>query len=240
MKKIKIPRLFFSLLFITILLQGHSCRIDTNYRPSEKERRKVSEFDAIEVSHGIDVYLTMGSSEQVDVEAAEELLEDLVTEVKGGILKIYFDRPFNWNANANVWIRAKEINMISTSGGVDLRGENVLEAKHLELKASGGSDMKLELHTKSVNVDISGGANIVLSGVTEELLVRSSGGSDVHSMDLVAKKADLEASGGSDIKAYIEEELDARASGGADITYSGNPGYVNTHTSAAGDITHRD
>jgi len=240
MKSMKIFIQFAAFIVVMFLLQGYSCIGERYYGPPEKETRKVGGFDAIEVSHGIEVYLTMDSTVQVNVEAAEDLLEHLVTEVKGETLKIYFDRPFNWNSQAKVWIQAKEINMINISGGVDFYGESLLETRDLEIKASGGSDIRLEVKTKTVDVDISGGADVVLSGSTVNLWANSSGGSDLNAFELVAQKADLDASGGSDIKAYVEEELDANASGGADISYRGNPQVVNTKTSASGDITHRN
>ena len=225
---------------LAILMQAYSC-IGNGYRgPTEKEIRKVTGFDAIDVSHGIDVYLTMGPIERVEVEAAEDILEDLVTEVRGGVLKIYFDRSFSWNREAKVWVDAKEIHMINTSGGADLRGENVVNSSDLELSASGGSDIKMEIIAKRVEVEVSGGADITLSGTTDFLKAHSSGGSDLNAYDLVAQKANLEASGGSDINVHVEEELDGRASGGADISYTGNPNVINTNTSAGGDIIHRD
>ena len=221
---------------VAIIIQGNSCVGNRDYGPLEKETRKVSGFNAIEVSHGIDVYLTMGSREFLEVETPEDLLEHLVTEVKGGKLKIYFDRSFNWNNETKVYIQAKNIESINTSGGSDVFGENKLETKDLELKASGGSDIKLEVDTKSLDVNVSGGADIELSGQTVHLYANSSGGSDLKAFELITQRANLEASGGSDIKVYVEEELDAKASGGADIEYMGTPRLINSNSSSSGDI----
>ena len=240
MKNIKTVSRIASIVVVMLTLQGYSCVGDKYDGPTEKETRKVSGFDAIEVSDGIDVYLSMGSREQLEVETVEKLLEHLVTEVEGGKLKIYFDRSFNWNKAAKVYVQAKHINRISTSGGSDLTGENVLESRDLELKASGGSDIELEVKTENLEVDISGGADILLSGYTEYLQVNTSGGSDLKAFELVAQKADLHASGGSDIKVFVEDELDASASGGADIIYKGNPHVINSKTSSSADIMHRD
>jgi len=240
MKSIKLPFQFVLLSMIMFILQGYSCIVDFNHGPKEKEKRNVSGFEAIDVSHGIDVYLTMGSSEYVEVETSEDLLEHLVTEVKGKTLKIYFDRSFNWSNEATVWIQARDINKITTSGGADLIGENVVETRELEMNASGGSDIKLEVNAGNIEVEVSGGADVKLSGFTEMLVVNTSGGSDFNSYDLTARRAELEASGGSDIKVTVEEKLDARASGGADIYYKGDPENVNSNSSSGGDISHRN
>ena len=240
MKRMKLTVQIVFLSMMMFIVQGYSCIVDLHHGPKEKEIRKVSGFEAIEVSHGIDVYLTMGSSELVEVETSEDLLEHLITEVKGKTLKIYFDKSFNWNDETTVWIQAREINGINASGGADVIGEDVVETRELELNASGGSDIKLEVNTGRIEAEVSGGADIKLSGFTEMLVVNTSGGSDFNSYELTARRADLEASGGSDIKVTVEEELDARASGGADIYYKGDPTNVNSDSSSGGDVSHRN
>ena len=227
-------------IVITVALQAYSCIGRGDYGPKERELRKVKDFSRIEVSHGIDVYLTMGDKEQVEVEAPEDLLEHLITEVKGEKLKIYFDRSFNWSNATKVFVSARKMEEIETSGGSDLFGENQLKTKDLDLRASGGSDIRLDVSTKNLDVVISGGADIVLSGETEKLTANSSGGSDLKAFDLVVQRANLESSGGSDIKITVEEELNAQASGGSDIEYKGNPYTVDTNTSSSGDIKKRD
>jgi len=228
------------LFLVVIVIQGQSCLEGRDYGPLVKETRKVSDFNAIEVSNGIDVYLTMGSNERLELETPEDLLEHLVTEVKGEKLIIYFDRSFNWNNETKVYVQAKSIERINTSGGSDLVGENVLESRDLKLEASGGSDIKLEVQIKYLEVEVSGGADVLLSGEAERLRANTSGGSDIKAFDLIAQRADLEASGGSDIKITVEDELDARASGGADIEYKGSPQIIDTNTSSSGDIKRTD
>lgn len=237
MKNLKIVLQSITLVIVICTLQGNSCIGSRDSGPAEKEIRKVTGFDGIHVSSGINVLLTMGSSEYVEVDASEELLEHLATEVKEGTLKIYFDESFIWNKSVLVLIEAKNMNRISMSGGSDIKGRNVIESGKLVLKASGGSDIKLEVKTKYLEVEASGGADIMLSGFTDQLLAISSGGSDLRALDLIAKRARLEASGGADIKVHVEDEIDAKASGGADIAYRGNPKVINSKTSSGADIT---
>lgn len=233
-------QLLLFILIIIILMQGQSCINGKNYGPMVKESREVSDFEAIEVSHGIDVYLTMGSKEELEVEAPEDLMEELITEVKGGKLRIYFDRTINWNNKTTIHVKAKKIKRISTSGGSDLVGENILKSKNLYLETSGGSDIKLEVDVKKLEANTSGGSDIEISGYAGHVQATSSGGSDLKAFDLTTLVANLEASGGSDIKITVEDELQARASGGADIEYMGNPQKVNINSGTSSDIKKRD
>ena len=234
-------KIHYSIFMATIVaLISFSCIGGRDYGPMEKESREVRDFDRIEGSHGIDVLLTMGNKEELEVSAPEDLLEHLVTEVKGGKLKIYYDRSFNWSNDTKVYLTARKLEGINTSGGSDLTGENLLKSKSLDLKASGGSDIRLEVSVRNLEVHVSGGADITLSGDAERLKANSSGGSDLKAFDLVVQEADLESSGGSDIKITVEEELIARASGGSDIEYRGNPRILDTNTSSSADIKKRD
>ena len=232
----KVIKHFSVVISLFVLIQGFSCIGSKDYGPVERESRKATDFNSIEVSHGIDVVLSMGSKEHVEVEAPEELMEHLITEVKGHELKIYFDRSFNWNNETKVYVEARELEKIITSGGSDLNGDDVINSKELEIKASGGSDIELEVVTNHLDINVSGGADINLSGKTRYLYANTSGGSDLKAFDLIVERAELHASGGSDIKVYVEEEMEAKASGGSDIEYMGNPQIIDTNTSSSADI----
>src|SRR5213075_1215330 len=61
------------------------------------EKRTVSSFHAIQVSGGVDLYLSQGS-EAVAVSASETKYRDRIhTEVKNGVLKIWYENLSNIN-----------------------------------------------------------------------------------------------------------------------------------------------
>lgn len=218
-------------------LSCFSCIGNLNYGPVERETRKVGTFSEIEVSHGINLYLTSGKNNRLEVETAEKYLDRLVTEVKGDKLKIYFSGSFMMPTTANVYLEASSVSSIKASGGSDVIGENTLHTEELELVASGGSDIRLEVETDYLKVNVSGGADIILSGTANFLEAVTSGGGDLKAFDLIIQNAKLRASGGSDIKVYVEDALEAHASGGADIRYKGNPRTIDSRNSAGGDVS---
>jgi hypothetical protein len=221
------------LLFVLI---SSSCISERNYGSVKTETRRVRDFTGIEVSHGIDVYISMGDHTSLEVETGEGLMEDLITEVRGDILKIYFDENFVWVKTANVYINAESLSRISASGGSDVKGEDKLRGRDLELSASGGSDIRLKVDVKNLEVEVSGGADVEVAGTANYLEASASGGADLRAYELMTQIARLEASGGSDIKVHVEKEIQARASGGADIKYRGNPKIRNVKDSSGGDI----
>jgi len=231
--KFKLP----SAVFIYLLFASFSCISERNYGPVDTEIRNIRSFSEIEVGSGIDVYLTMGNNTNLEVETSEDLMEKLVTEVRGGKLKIYFEGNVYWVRTANVYVQVEEIKRINASGGSDVKGEDEISSEELRLHASGGSDIRLRVDVAELDVEVSGGADIELMGTANYLEASTSGGSNLNAYDLVVRFAQLEASGGSDIKITVEDEIKARASGGADIKYAGNPLKVNVNDASGGDVT---
>ncbi|HEV2355574.1 MAG TPA: DUF2807 domain-containing protein, partial [Puia sp.] len=62
------------------------------------QKRPVTGFHGIEVSGGIDLYLSQGTEEAVAVSASDlEMRDHIVTSVQDGVLHIYLDdHDFHW------------------------------------------------------------------------------------------------------------------------------------------------
>lgn len=206
-----------------------------------KQTRNVTGFTAIKVSTGIELYLKMGSQEQVVAEADDEVINDLVTEVKDGTLHIYQKNKsiFNWNwgQSRNVYVTVKTLVALDASSGAEVKGETLLRGDKLTLDASSGSEMELELEYTQVAISASSGSDALLAGQADQLKVDVSSGSDVDASKLTARIVYADASSGADSKVKATAELHAKASSGGDVSYSGNPPVTDVHESSGGDIS---
>lgn len=230
----------FKTLFILSLVALFGVNAGFAGNSDESEVRKIKNFNAIKVSTGIDLYLKMGESESVKIVADDEIIDDIITEVIDGTLRIYMKRNnwFNWGGNKTrkAYVTVKELNEISASSGSDVKSENTLEGESLKVQASSGSDVEIDVFYKNVSLDTSSGSDAKLSGKVKTLEVEASSGSDIKAHDLESKICKARASSGSDITVYVTEELYAKASSGADIRYYGNPQIKDTDESSGGDI----
>lgn len=206
----------------------------------ETQNRKVESFNAIKVSSGIDLYLTMGNSEEVEIIADNDIIDNLKTEVKNGTLHIYMKKNdwFNWGGNQTkkAYVTVRELVALHASSGSDVKSENTIKGGSMEVKASSGSDVELDVFYKYLSVDTSSGSDAKLSGRVKTFEAESSSGSDIKAQNLEAKIGKLKASSGSDISATITDELYARASSGADIRHYGSPQIRDTDESSGGDV----
>ena len=190
------------------------------------EKRNVNGYHAVEVSGGIDLYLSAGE-ESVAISAAETKHRDRIkTEVKNGVLKIWYDYNSNlkidWgNRKMKAYVSYKTLDKISAVGGSDVIVYGSIKSSILKLDVSGGSDFEGKVEANNLIVGASGGSDVRISGTTKQLDIDASGGSDFKGYELVADICNLQASGGSDVYITINKELIADASGGSDVHYKG-------------------
>jgi len=211
---------------------------------SEKtEIRNLKDFHAIQVSSGIDLYLRMGETEEVKVVADSDIIDKVITEVKDGTLKIYMKQNNNWNWGTTkarkVYVSVKELERLDASSGSDVKSENILTGESLEVKASSGSDVNLDIHIKNFSLDTSSGSDAQLSGKTKNFEASASSGSDIKAQDLESVICKVSVSSGSDATVNVSDELYANASSGGDVRYYGNPQVKDINESSGGDVTHK-
>jgi hypothetical protein len=192
------------------------------------EKRNVKGYHAIEVSGGIDLYLSQGE-EAVAVSASETKYRDRIkTEVKNGVLKIWYDNKNNlnldWGSNRKMkaYVSFKNLDNLEGSGGSDINVEGAIKVNTLSLDVSGGSDFEGKVEANDLKVDASGGSDVKISGMVKKLDIDASGGSDFKGYELTADVCNLQASGGSDVYITVNKELSADTSGGSDVFYKGN------------------
>jgi hypothetical protein len=234
------------MLFIFTVISLISLNIMAAKGNTDKtEIRQTGSFNGIKVSTGIDLYITMGTTEEVKIVADDEIIDDLITEVKDGTLKIYMKQSnnwFNWNSGTQTriaYVTVKELVSIDASSGSDVKSENTLKGEDLKVKASSGSDVVIDVFYKNVWVDTSSGSDAKLSGNVKTLNAEASSGSDIDAKNLESKICKARVSSGSDAIVNVTDELYANASSGADIRYYGNPQVKDIDESSGGDVTQK-
>lgn len=235
---------YVCIFLLVIAASSHSVSLAGNVR--ETQNRAVKNFDAIKVSSGIDLFLSMGTEETLKVIADDDVIDDVITEVKKGTLHIYmkkkdWPRFFNWGATQSrkVYVTVKELSLLSASSGSDVKSEGTLTGKRLEVSASSGSDVVLDVNYKSMSLDSSSGSDLKVSGKAKTVKASASSGSDIIARDLKVATCHASASSGSDISIHVTREIHASASSGADIRYYGKPGVKEIDESSGGDVTGR-
>lgn len=228
---------------LVMLFTTTSCFVDgfTGIRGNRNvvsEERSINEnFDAIKVQQGINLYLTQGNKTELSVEADENIIDLLKTEVKNNELKVYFDKNVYKAKARNVFLTTNEIEQIRTSSGAYVKSENTLQVNNLILDSSSGSSIKVYVSANEIESSTSSGADIDIYGKADKISARASSGSSIDADELKAIDGYAKASSGADINLNISGNLTAKASSGGDIDYEGNPKNVNKDTSSGGSVS---
>jgi putative autotransporter adhesin-like protein len=225
--------------FVLIFISTTSCVINgiKGNGNIETQKRSFSEnFTDIKVSQGIDVYLTSNNATNLTVEADENIIDLLKTEVNNGTLKIYFEKNV-WRATSRkVYLSVPTLNSIVATSGASVKFENTLKADKLSLRATSGADIYAHLVVTDLNSATTSGADIKISGSAKNFEASATSGSDIKAANLKADFVTARVTRGADIRVYALKEINAKATSGGDIKYSGNPRVVNKTKNSGGHI----
>ncbi|MGZ3927169.1 MAG: head GIN domain-containing protein [Mucilaginibacter sp.] len=232
-----------------ILLSG-SAYTYANSHPAVKigvakiEDRHLSGFNAVSLGGSFDVYITQGSTESVKVEAPDNVIDHIITEVSGGVLKIYnkHDDGFHWgdlfgsHKKMAIYVTAKDLNSISVSGSGDIFFKEGIHTNSLKLRVSGSGDMTGRVDVKTLETSISGSGDIKISGRADNSTVSVGGSGDFSGRGLVTINTAVRVTGSGDASVNASSKVDASVSGSGDIKYTGGAKNVSSSKSGSGDI----
>jgi hypothetical protein len=209
-----------------------------------RDVRDLRGFDSIEVGGGFDVHILQGDQFLVEVFAAEGQLDHVITEIHGSTLEIRGTRGGGkffgiFPSGGQIDVTLPELTAVRASGGSDVMGLGKISVESLEIVASGGADVTLDVDVDTLEVVSSGGSDINLSGEAEFAALKTSGGSDVNAGALIARDVQVQTSGGSDARISVTGRLFGSVSGGSDVSYFGDPETIDVKVSGGGDLSGR-
>ena len=206
------------------------------------ENRTVSDFNNVDISGDLDVYVKQDSVASVKVEADDNILEYIQVHTDGSTLEIYTEngirlKPTN---KIKVYISNPQYKEIQVSGASSIRCENeITSADAIDIGLSGASDGRLELNAPKISVHLTGASNTSIKGKTKDFEGSASGASEIRGFDLLSENANVNASGASHIEIFASVKIDGQASGASSVNYKGNA-QSNVDKSGASSVNKKD
>lgn len=201
-----------------------------------KQTRELSSFSALEVGGAFNVVLKQGDKESVVVEADENLIEFIITEVRGKSLVIRSSEEINSPKTLNIYLTFKTLDEMEISGACKVTCDDKLIFTELELECSGASDVILKMVATDLQLDLSGVSQISLFGSANTVNLDLSGASDLDAFELEVDKYNADISGASHANIFVKSELASDVSGAAGLKYKGDPSTVNNEVSGAASV----
>jgi hypothetical protein len=219
---------------------------------TENVDRHLSGFTSIKIAGPFEVHITQGPAESVKFAASADVIDRIVTEVDGSVLKIH-NKHDNWGwgykswySEKSVWhnhkkivvyVTAKELEGVSVSGSGNVVFTDGITANTLKLRVRGSGDISGKVDVKTLKSHISGSGNMKLSGNAESSTIKVSGSGDFTADNLitVSSAAHVSGSGRAKINASNKVNADVRGSGG--VSYTGTAKIINSTKSGSGEIS---
>lgn len=204
--------------------------------------RTTGDYEGISLSGWFDVELVAGNEGEISLKGEENLLEHIITDVKGDKLIIKVEkgmnlRPSSWKNGILITVPIESITSVTLSGSGDIVGKTRIETGQFHTTMSGSGDITLDIEANAIHASMSGSGDMLLRGHTTDFEATISGSGDIKAFDLEADNVNATVSGSADIRVTAHKSIKARVSGSGDIHYKGNPEKIDTKTSGSGDIT---
>ncbi len=226
---------FIFLCVLSVTACRHSMRGSGNIKT---ENRTVKSFTEVSVAGPINVQIKKGGRPSVSVEADDNIIPLVITNVSGNKLSIRLDEISNLNnATVNVMVVITDFTGASASAGAEINAdETISNAEKINFTASSAAKITMNIDAPFADAGSSSGAEIKLSGRTKTFSARASSGARVDAENLKAETAKADASSGASINIFASVAVDASASSGAQVNYSGGAASVVKNASSGGDV----
>ena len=183
------------------------------------ETRSVSGFSEVALNGTGTLTIKRTGSESLTIEADDNVLPHIQTNVKNNRLTIETDdttpiptKPINYE------LTVKDLSAVELQGvgSIDASG---ISTDELKVSTSGAGDMTVAGEANSQEVDVSGAGSY-------------------RAQDLTTKKARVDLSGAGEAIVNVSDELDVAISGFGSVEYVGNP-TVSQNITGAGAVRRR-
>jgi hypothetical protein len=192
-----------------------------------QETRLVSGFDSIDMTGSGDLIITQGNEEGIKIEAEDNLMPYIRTEVRGHTLHIYMDSTnllsIEVRQPMKFYVSMKDVASLDLSGSGKIISTKI-DAKKLDVNISGSGEVRIDdLTADSMSLDMSGSGQCDINGVVPVQKMSISGSGKCDLIRLEGKDVDIDISGSGAAFVNAANTLNVRISGSGDITYTGSP-----------------
>jgi Putative auto-transporter adhesin, head GIN domain len=183
------------------------------------EKRDLESFTSIETSGAFEVEVNCQKPASFEIEADDNIIPLVQTEVKGGILRVSTTKGYSSSGGLILRINVPELESLRSTGAGKFRVSDV-KNDHFEIRSTGA-------------------ATVVASGQTKSLKIGSTGAGKIDAHNLRADTAEVNVTGAAGVDVFANDQLDVTVSGAGRVTYSGNP-KVNKHVNGAGQVIKKE
>jgi hypothetical protein len=222
-------------LSVCCFLTVNGCRMvcKDGHGPVRAEIRDVSGFTSLHVNIPAEVTVVQGDDYQVQVEAEDNLHDEIRLSTSGHRLKITSKTCLKPNMKIHVRVTMPELEELVLNGTGNIVVPDTFRVDELDLVINGAGNIDCSLIAARVESAIHGSGNIRLTGSANSHEVRIAGSGDIQAMNMPCNTSDIRVTGSGDVFVYTIKDLEIRITGSGDVFYKGKP-RVSTKINGSG------
>ena len=204
------------------------------------ESRDVSDFDEV-VLEGIgNLTIQQTGSETLTIEAEDNIIPYLKTEVEGDrlVIGVEDNTAINSSEPINYRLTVKDLNALTLSGSGNI-ATTAISTDELALTVSGSGNIGApDTSTDELQVELSGSGSVRAAGKADSQDIDIPGFGSYDAEDLESRETEIDLGGSGRATVNVSDELDVRISGSGSVEYSGDP-TVSQDISGSGNVRQR-
>ncbi len=188
-----------------------------------EEERLVSGFDGVRLDAEGDILLAQGETESLVIDAEDNMVAELITEVVAGQLVIRTRPDIELEPTLPIIYRITmaDIRSLAIDGSGSIVADGI-ETDELRLGIDGSGEIALEaLRADRIQTSIDGSGDIVLWGIVDTELVEVDGSGNYDALELQARSGHADIDGSGAVSMYVTDELSVDIDGSGDVLVKG-------------------
>lgn len=245
-------RTIYTILGVAFMLSILGCNLVTGSFIDEtlvrgsgqvvNETRSISDVSSVSLTMPGTLYINIGSSEELRIEAEDNIIGHIQTNVRGGTLQIEKEPGVNLQLNGplNYYLTVTQLESIENTSSGNIEVEDIISNSFsIKLSSSGNLSMR-SLEGSSLRVELTSSGDVeILGGEIQDQNIRLSSSGKYNARNLVSERADVNLTSSGSATVQASERLSGRLSSSGNLYYVGNPS-LDVSTSSSGKVEQID
>ena len=232
--------IFLGLFFFTVINLNGCSGVGTIRGSGNviSEGREVSDFDRIHLDGIGQIFITQGETEGLVIEAEDNIMTIIDTDVSGDTLEIGLQsgRSINPTRDIKFYVTVTDLEGLSLDGLGSVSAEG-LQLESLEIEIDGSGEITInDLEADSIVTEMNGLGSVTIRGSVVDQEIEIDGAGSYNGRDLESETTEINLNGLGSVTVSVEDELEVDIDGAGSVTYSGNP-RVDSNIDGIGRVT---
>ena len=203
-----------------------------------EDRKVTDDFTEISSCCAIEVELTQARQASIRVEADDNILPYVETDISGGELEIRIASKMGIKTKKTirVYVSMPELTAIQANSATNISTTNTFSGDDLEIDCSSAAQVDVNFDGDEVEVEVSSAGSVDVEGNSQRLELEASSAGQIDAQDCASRTVRADANSAGSIWLQVSDELNANANSGGSIRYKGSPDKLYTDADSGGKI----